>query len=239
MAEIVSIKAEARPGSGTGAARAVRREGRVPGILYGDGSAPATISVDAKQLKQEMRRPAFFATLYELDLNGTKQRTLVRDLQLDPVTDVPVHIDFMRVGTDTMIRVDVPVVAENELASPGIKRGGVLNIVLHEVPLMCRADNIPQRLVIDVTGLDIGDSIKISGVTLPEGVRPAITDRDFTIATISAPTVMVEEVAAAATPAEGAVPAEGAAAAEGAAGAPGAAPGAAPAAEGGGKERKK
>ncbi|MFN0042461.1 MAG: 50S ribosomal protein L25/general stress protein Ctc, partial [Alphaproteobacteria bacterium] len=198
MAEIMSFKVQARESGGTGAARAVRRTGRIPGILYGENAVPTPISVDAKQLSEQMHRKSFFVTLYELDIDGKKQRVLPRDLQLDPVTDIPLHIDFLRVGTGTRIRVNVPVAAANEAGSPGIKRGGVLNIVRHEIEVICRADAIPQRFTIDLDGLDVGDSVKISAVKLPEGVRPVITDRDFTILTIAAPTVVADEAAAAA-----------------------------------------
>lgn len=229
MAEIQTIKAEARPKVGTGGARETRRKGRIPAIVYGEKAEPLAVSVDVMQIDREIHKTSFFATLYDLEVDGKKQRVLPRDLQLDPVNDTPVHLDFLRVGAKTQIRVNVPVVAINSEASPGLKRGGVLNIVRHEVALLCRADNIPEKITIDLTGLDIGDSVKISNVTLPNGVVPAIKGRDFAIASVSAPTVQAEEVVAKpAEGVEGAVPAEGAAAAP-VAGAAAPAAGAAPA----------
>ncbi|MGE3503411.1 MAG: 50S ribosomal protein L25/general stress protein Ctc [Alphaproteobacteria bacterium] len=243
MAEIQTIKAEARSKLGTGGARDTRRGGRIPAIVYGEKAEPQPVSVDLKEIDREIHKTSFFATLYEIEIDGKKQRVLPRDLQLDPVNDIPVHLDFMRVGKNTRLRVNVPVVAVNGEASPGLKRGGVLNIVRHEVAVFCRADNIPEKITIDLTGLDINDSVHISNVKLPDGVTPTIKGRDFAVATISPPTVQVEEVVAKpAEGAEGAAPAEGAAAtpaagaAAPAAGAVGAAAkGAAPAA--GGKKK--
>jgi large subunit ribosomal protein L25 len=248
MPDIHTIRAEARDRAGKGPARATRRSGRVPGVLYGEKEPPQLISVEPRELITEMSRPGFFARLLEVELaNGAqaaKQRVLPRDVQLDPVTDRPVHVDFMRVGKDTPIRVAVPVVFENHANAPGLKRGGLLNIVRHDIELICRADHIPERITIDLDGLDIGDSIHIHSVKLPEGVKPTVT-RDFTIASIAAPTAVREEQAAAAAAAAAAkaaaaaaleagdVPGEGAAAGAvpGAApGAAGATPGAAPAA---------
>ncbi|MGE0095115.1 MAG: 50S ribosomal protein L25/general stress protein Ctc [Alphaproteobacteria bacterium] len=232
MAEIQTIKAEARSKLGTGGARDTRRGGRIPAIVYGEKAEPQPVSVDLKEIDREIHKTSFFATLYEIEIDGKKQRVLPRDLQLDPVNDIPVHLDFMRVGKNTRLRVNVPVVAVNGEASPGLKRGGVLNIVRHEVAVFCRADNIPEKITIDLTGLDINDSVHISNVKLPDGVTPTIKGRDFAVATISPPTVQVEEVVA--KPAEGA---EGAAPAEGAAAAP-AAGAAAPAAAAGGAAAK-
>jgi len=189
MAEIQTIKAEARSKLGTGGARDTRRSGRVPAIVYGEKADPQSVSVDLKEIDREIHKTSFFATLYEIEVDGKKQRVLPRDLQLDPVNDTPVHLDFMRVGKNTKIRVNVPVVAINGEASPGLKRGGVLNIVRHEVAVFCRADNIPEKITIDLTGLDINDSVHISNVKLPEGVVPTIKGRDFAVATISPPTV--------------------------------------------------
>jgi large subunit ribosomal protein L25 len=239
MAEIHTIRAEARDRAGKGPARATRRSGRVPGVLYGEKEPPQLISVEPRELMTELHRPGFFARLIEVEIaNGAKpakHRVLPRDVQLDPVTDRPVHVDFMRVGKETPIRVAVPVVFENQGASPGLKRGGILNIVRHDIELICRADHIPERITIDLDGLEIGDSIHIHSVKLPDGVKPTIT-RDFTVASIAAPTAVREEQAAAAAAAAAAKAAAAAAleagevAAEGAAapGAPGAVPGAAP-----------
>jgi large subunit ribosomal protein L25 len=221
MAEIQSMGAEPRPRAGKGAARATRREGRVPGVIYGNKEAPTLISVEPRTLQRHLHRPGFFATLLDIELDGARHRVLPRDVQFDPVSDKPVHVDFMRVTAATRVRVDVPVLFANEAASPGIKRGGVLNIVRHEIEMVCAAEHIPPSITIDLTGLDIGDSVHISMVKLPEHVTPAIADRDFTIATIAAPSVERVEVP---TPTEAeAAAAEAAAAAAPAAGAPAAA----------------
>ncbi|MGH6982134.1 MAG: 50S ribosomal protein L25/general stress protein Ctc, partial [Stellaceae bacterium] len=201
MAEIHTIRAEARDRAGKGPARATRRSGRVPGVLYGEKEPPQLITVEPRELMTEMTRPGFFARLIEVELaNGAKpakHRVLPRDVQLDPVTDRPVHVDFMRVGKDTPIRVNVPVVFENQANAPGLKRGGILNIVRHDIELICRADNIPERITVDLDGLDIGDSVHIHAVKLPDGVKPTLA-RNFTVASIAAPTAVREEQAAAA-----------------------------------------
>jgi large subunit ribosomal protein L25 len=223
MSEVHSLEAMPRARAGKGAARQTRRDGRVPGVIYGNKQDPVMISLDPKALMRELHKSGFFATLFDLQLDGGQHRVLPRDVQFDPVTDKPIHADFLRVSADTKVHVNVPVVFQNEPASPGIKRGGVLNIVRHEIELICAADKIPHELRFDLTGLDIGDSLHISAITLPEGVVPAIGDRDFTVATIVAPSAQKAdaeaEAAAAAAPA----------AVEGAAAAPAA--GAAPAAE--------
>jgi large subunit ribosomal protein L25 len=161
------------------------------------------ISVDPKDLMRALRAGSFLATVFDVDVDGKTERVLPRDVQFDPLTDRPLHVDFLRVSPTTTVTVDIPVAFRNEEASPGLKRGGLLNIVRHEIEAHCRADAIPHHIEVDLTGLDIGDSVHISMVTLPEGVRPTITDRDFTVATIAAPTVVQEETAAAAAPAEG------------------------------------
>ena len=223
MAEITTIAAVRRERAGKGAARATRRDGRVPGVIYGDKKEPVLIDVDPRELERELHKPAFFARLFDLSMDGGKERVLPRDVQLDPVRDRPLHVDFMRVNEHTRVRVQVPVHFVGQDRSPGLKRGGVLNIVRHEVELWCSADKIPDHLTIDLAGVDIGDSIHISHVALPEGTRPTITDRDFTVATLAPPTTaQVEEAApAAAAATEGAAPTGAAAAAPG--GAPAAA----------------
>ena len=194
MADIVQFSAQSRDQAGKGAARAARRAGRVPGIIYGKNMDPKMISVDPLELDQQIRKAGFSARVYEIDLGGEKLRVLARDVQLHPVTDRPIHVDFLRFGAETRLNTDVPVVFENQDASPGLRRGGVLNIVRHTVELICQADRIPPAITVDLSGLDIGDSVHISDVVLPDGAAPAITDRDFTIATIAAPTVVEEEV---------------------------------------------
>ena len=190
MSEFTTFNAEARERAGKGAARAVRRAGRIPAVIYGDKKDPVSISLDPQEYLKITKQPGFFSTMFDIKIGGNVEKALARDVQLHPVTDRPLHLDFLRVGKGTEIAVEIPVHFVNELASPGIKRGGVLNIVRHEIELLCPADNIPQQIEIDLTGLEIGDGIHISAITLPKGVTPTITDRDFTIATIAAPSVM-------------------------------------------------
>ena len=156
------------------------------------------IALDPKVLVAEIMKPGFFGRQYEIKVNGSGQRVLPRDVQWHPVTDRPLHVDFLRITDRTMVNVDVPVRFINEEESPGLKRGGVLNVVRYEVEVICAAGDIPEEIVIDLTGLDIGDSVHISTVGLPDGVRPAIADRDFTIAAVAAPTVVRDEAAEAA-----------------------------------------
>ena len=196
MAQQVSeIKASARPRAGTGGARAIRREGRVPAIIYGDGAEPQNVAVDFTDLFKLIGRGKFLSTVFDLNIDGKKSRVIPREVQVDPVKDLPVHVDFQRVGASGKIRVNVPVKFINEALSPGLKRGGVLNIVRHEVEVICPADAIPEFFNVDLSGKKIGDSIHISEVTLPKGVTPVI-DRDFTIATIIAPAAGIDESAA-------------------------------------------
>ncbi len=210
MSDTIALPAEPRERAGKGAARAVRRAGRVPAVIYGDRKDPLTISLDPRDVDRELHRPGFFATLFDVEVGGKKHRVLPRDVQLDPVSDRTLHVDFLRVAQDTEVTVNVPVNFMNDEESPGLKRGGVLNIVRHEIEFSCRADAIPQQIEIDLTGLDIGDSVHISMIQLPEGVTPTITDRDFTIATVAAPSAVkaeaAEEQAAAAEGEEGEVP---------------------------------
>ena len=193
MSEIHKLAAEPRERAGKGAARATRRAGRVPGVIYGAKKDPVPLTLDPRDLRREIAGGGFFATLFDVQVNGGTERVLPRDLQLHPVTDQPLHVDFLRVSAATRINVNVPVVFHNEEESPGLKRGGVLNVVRREIELVCPADSIPAEITLDLAESDIGDSLHISQTTLPEGVVPTITDRDFTIATIAAPTVAVEE----------------------------------------------
>ena len=217
MTDAIALEAQPRDRVGKGAARATRRAGRVPAVIYGDKKTPLSISLDPKILGQHMHRPGFYSHLYDITVDGKKHRALAREVQLHPVTDEPLHVDFIRVTSTTRTHVAIPVVFHHQDASPGLKRGGVLNIVQHEVELNCRADSIPEHIDIDLDGLDIGDSVHISSVKLPEGVTPVITDRDFTVATIVAPTIEVEPEAETATEsadAEAAAESEAEAAAE-------------------------
>lgn len=193
MADLNTLAASSRPISGTGPARAVRRDGLVPAVIYGNDLEPVSISVERKALERQIHVPGFFIRLVDVALDGKSHRVLPREVQFHPVSDVPLHVDFLRFSADRKITVAVPVQFLNEEESPGLKRGGVLNIVRHEVEVLCIADNIPQIFEIDLTGLDIGDAIHASMVTLPDGVTFTITDRDFTIATVAAPTVITDE----------------------------------------------
>jgi large subunit ribosomal protein L25 len=199
MPEIMTLRAEPRIGAGKGAARKTRRAGRIPGIIYGDDKDPVLISLEPRELSQALAKRGFLATLVDVKVEEVVHRTLPRDVQYHSATDAPLHVDFMRVGGHTRVTVTVPVVFTNPEMSPGIRRGGILNIVRHGIELSCAVDNIPDQLVVELNGLEIGDSIHISRVIIPEGSRPTITERDFTIATIAASSAVREEAAAAAT----------------------------------------
>lgn len=211
MSGLTALKATARPRAGKGAARQSRRDGNVPAVIYGDNKTPETIALEYNMLWKQFLKGHFTSTAFELDVDGKKHIVLARDVQLDPVRDFPLHVDFQRVGKDGIIRVAIPMKFVNELASPGLKRGGVLNIVRHEVEVYCPYDKIPQHFDVDLTGLEIGRSIHISAVKLPEKVTPVIKNRDFTVATIAGALKGEEETtatpgaeAAAAAPAAGA-----------------------------------
>ena len=203
MAEAGVLEVQVRQLAGKGGARASRRQGQIPGVLYGGTEQPMLISVDDRSIRQAIHQPGFFSKPLHLNLGGKKVQVLPREVQMHPVTEAPVHVDFMRVAANTKIRIQVPVHFENEGASPGIKRGGVLNIVRHEIEVTCAVSAIPDFFLVDLTGLDIGDSVHISKITMPPGVRPTIT-RDFTVASVAAPTVTaIEEEKPAAAVAEG------------------------------------
>ncbi len=196
MSDAHTLPAQPRDRAGKGTARAARRSGMVPAVVYGGKKTPTMILIEERVLKKQAARAAFFGTVYEIKVEGGgTEKVLPRDLQLDPVTDIPVHADFLRVTGASRVAVAVPVTFVNEEAAPGLKQGGVLNVVRHEVELSCRADAIPDSIEADLTGKEINDSLHISEVTLPDGVEPTITDRDFTIATIAAPSVVKEEAA--------------------------------------------
>ena len=193
MSDTLSLPAETRERAGKGASRALRREGRVPAVVYGGNEEPQSIHVEAKELVRQLGTGHFFNSVVEIVVGGATVRTLPKDVAFHPVTDRPLHVDFLRVSKDAKVHVNVPVVFVNEAASPGLKRGGVLNVVRHDLDLVCSPDNIPDDIQIDVTGVDVGDSIHISQVKLPSGVESGITDRDFTIATIVAPSSLKSE----------------------------------------------
>ena len=224
MAAIKQLAAVTRSGTGKGAARSVRREGRVPAVIYGGGVKPEPISVDYKDVNKFIYAGHFLTSIFELELDGRKERVLPRDYQLDVVTDRPVHVDFLRLAPGSMVRIGVPVHVANRDAAPGLKKGGAVNLVLHTVEVLAPADDIPESITIDLSGMDFHDSVHVSALKLPEGCRPIAGTAQLTVVTIVPPTVMAEE-----TPAAGAA----AAPAAGAAAAPAA--GAAPAAAGAGK----
>ena len=232
MATVKELKATARPSVGKGAARAERRAGRVPGVIYGNNQPPLPISVDDRDLRQRILAGRFLTTIYDIDLEGKKHRVIPRDFHLDPVKDLPIHVDFMRLGEGATIRISVPLHVERADASPGVKRGGTVNIVTHAIELECSVENIPQFVDADVSGLEIGYSLHLSDIKLPAGVKSLMRE-DATLVTIVPPSGYAEEqkaaAAAAAAAAAGAVAAPGAAAPAAGAAAP-AAPGAAPAA---------
>tara|TARA_B110000971_G_scaffold213550_1_gene244517 strand:+ start:705 stop:1457 length:753 start_codon:yes stop_codon:yes gene_type:complete len=212
-----NLKAIKRENTTTGQINKLRSEGLIPAIIYGGKDPNAKISIEKKSIKNILNSESFLSTVIELDIDGKKQKALPREVAYHVVSDEPIHIDFMRIVPGSKIIIELPVQFKNHADSPGLKRGGVLNIVRRKVELKCPAENIPDDIVIDLAGLDIGTSIKISTVKLPENVTPTISDRDFVIATVAAPTVIKEpEKTVEAETAEGAEGAEGTAAAEGA-----------------------
>lgn len=203
MSETYELKAEARERVGKGSARELRRNGKIPAVIYGNKQPPLAIVVPYKEIFYKIHGGGFMTTVATIDVDGKKIQVLPKDYQLDPVRDFPMHVDFLRVTKSTEVNVQVPVHFINEEKSPGIKRGGVLNIVRHEVEFHCHADSIPDAITVDLSGTELGDSIHISAVKLPKGVSPVINDRDFTIATIAAPAALKSEEDAAAEAAEG------------------------------------
>ena len=190
MADTTIINGNLRNSTGKGSARAARRAGRIPAIIFGDKKETISIDIEEREYKKIMNQSGIFNRLLDLSVNGKSNLVLTRDIQFHPVSENPLHVDFLRIGKGSNINVSVPVSFVNEELSPGLKSGGVLNTVRFELELVCPADIIPEKIEIDLEGLVVGDSIKISSVNLPDGVSSAITDRDFTIATIAAPTVM-------------------------------------------------
>jgi len=195
MSQSSTLKAEPRTRVGKGSARALRREGKIPAVIYGDKQAPLSITVSANEIYHRIYRGHFTTTIVDIEVDGKTIRALPREYQMDPVKDMPLHVDFLRISKGAVVTVEVPVQFINEEQSPGLKRGGVLNVVRHQVEVECPADAIPEHIVVDLTGVDLGDSIHISAVTLPKNVTPTITDRDFTIATIAAPAGLKSEEA--------------------------------------------
>jgi len=200
MSEQLTLPAEARERAGKGASRALRREGRVPAVIYGEKKEPVSVHVEEKLLSKMLSTGHFMNSVIMVEVGGKPNRTLPKDVQFHPVTSRPIHVDFVRIGEHAQVTVNIPVRFVDEEESPGLKRGGVLNVVRHELELICDAAKIPSEISISLAGLEIGDAVHISSVTLPDGAKPTIDDRDFTVATVVAPSAMKaeEEEAAAA-----------------------------------------
>ena len=204
MSEQLTLSAETRERAGKGASRVLRREGRVPAVVYDNNETPLSIHVEEKALVKALSGGHFMNSVVMIEAGATPVRTLPKDVQFHPVTDRPLHVDFLRISEHAKVTVAVPIRFTDEDESKGIKRGGVLNQVRHDLELVCDAAEIPEEILISLAGMDIGDSLHISAVTLPKGTESAITDRDFTIATIVAPSGVKSEAAEAAAAAEGA-----------------------------------
>ena len=192
MSDNLNLSATKRDRAGKGSARAARRSGLIPAVIYGGKIAPETININANTFTKMMNQPGIMSNVIKLEVEGKSTNVLARDIQFHPVNDRPLHIDFLRITASSTVTAMVPVNFINEDTSPGLKGGGVLNVVRHEIEMNCSAINIPESLTVDLAGTDIGDSIHISAIALPDDAQPTITDRDFTIATIAAPTVEVE-----------------------------------------------
>jgi large subunit ribosomal protein L25 len=190
MSDALTLPAEARERAGKGASRALRRDGRVPAVIYGGKEEATTIHIEEKELVRQLGTGHFMNSIVMVDVAGNSVRTLPKDVAFHPVSDRPIHVDFLRLAKDAKIEVSIPVIFINEDESPGLKKGGVLNVVRHDLELVCESDKIPDQIEIDVTGREVGDSIHISEITLPAGSESAITDRDFTIATLVAPSAL-------------------------------------------------
>ena len=193
MAEGNVMTAQVRDRACKGAARATRRAGRVPAVIYGGKQDPKIISLDPRDIVKGIDSGAFFSTVFVIEMDEGKERVLPRDMQVHPINDMPQHLDFLRVTANTKVTVEVPVNFMNEEESPGLKRGGVLNVVRYAIEVICSAENIPTSFDLDLTGLEIGDGLHAGSLNLPDGIELSITDRDFTIATVAAPTVAEEE----------------------------------------------
>ena len=184
----VNIRAE----TGKNGAKKVIAAGKIPSVVYGLGEQPLNISIDKISVQKEINSGGFLTRIFSLNIDGKKNLAIPRDVQFDPLSDQPIHIDFLRLAEDSKITLDIPTRFINEELSPGLKRGGVLNVNRRTVQLSCPANNIPEEIIFDLEGLEIGDTIRISGANLSEGVTPTITDRDFTVASVAAPTVVKE-----------------------------------------------
>ena len=192
MSKEISLNAEIRPGAGKSSVKKIIAAGKIPSVIYGLGEDPINISLDKILLQKEINAGGFLTRIFSLNIDGKKNLAIPREVQFHPLSDQPIHVDFLRLAPDSKITLDIPTHFINEETSPGLKRGGVLNVNRRTVQLSCPANNIPEEIVFDLDGLEIGDTIRISSVTLPDGVVPLITDRDFTVASVAAPTVVKE-----------------------------------------------
>lgn len=190
MATTIDLEATRRPGVGKGAARQARRAGQVPGVVYGGSQDPVAININQPALLKRLKGGHFLTTLINLSVDGKSETVICRGVQRDVVKDLPIHVDFLRLSQNSRIRLLIPVEFINDEESPGLRKGGVLTVVRNEVELLVRADNIPTHVEADLTGIDLSDVIRISNIAMPEGARPTITDRDFMIANISAPSAL-------------------------------------------------
>ena len=197
MAKENKLSIEIRDSTGKSAVKKIIAAGKIPSVLYGLKEKPLTISINRRTVQKELKAGGFLTKIFSLDMDGKVSLAIPRDVQFHPISDLPVHVDFLRLGADSKVLVDIPTIFINHELSPGLKKGGVLNIVRRTVQINCPANNIPEEIVFDLEGLEIGDAIHISATKLPEGAEPTITDRDFTIGTVAAPTVVKEPEAAA------------------------------------------
>ena len=187
MSDVTHVSAELRTRVGKGSARAARRAGMVPAVIYGDKQPALGIELEARVIRKIIHEPGIFSRLLNIDVDGKSITVLTRDIQFHPVSDEALHFDFLRVGKSSTVAVAIGVEFINEDKCPGLRIGGVLNVVRHEVELNCPANAIPEKITVDLEGIKVGDSIHISSIELPEGVEPTITDRDFTVATLQSP----------------------------------------------------
>ena len=193
MSDTLELKASVRDRVGKGSARKLRREGLIPAVIYGDKKPPLAIAIPYKESFLRLHAGGFMTSVFTVEVDGKKHQVIPKDYQLDPVRDFLEHVDFLRVSKNTTVTVDIPVIFLNEETCPGLKSGGALNIVRYTVEVLCRADAIPDNFEVDLATVEMGDSVHISAVTLPDGVEPTIRDRDFTIATIASPAGVTEE----------------------------------------------
>lgn len=198
MAKTVNIRVNERKTAGKGAARAERRAGLIPGVIYGEKKEPVMFSISALDLDAQLRQSGFWTRQFEIEVGKNKYHAICQDIQTHPITDRPIHVDFLRVSENTELQIEVPVMYENELAAPGLKNGGVLNAIYRSIEVMCKPKDIPETLFVDLTGLEMGDVVKMGDIKFPAGVKP-VEDLDTTIAAIAAPAA--EEVEEAPAPA--------------------------------------